>query len=94
LHLFHRVDSEFDDGTWRTILDQFSGMQVLFAMTEVLGWRTLLREAQLALQRAPVAGWVRNRGAFGRCVPGHFSITPTAVGDLPGFLLAPGPQTR
>jgi hypothetical protein len=66
LHLFHRIDTEFTNQQWQSILDRFRGHALLVVATEVIN----LRRALLELRRrrtyahASRAGVIRNRAAF------------------------------
>jgi hypothetical protein len=67
LHLFHRIDTEFTNRQWRTLLRRFRDRTVLVVATEVATLRRILAELR-ALPRtrrtATRAGVIRTAGAF------------------------------
>jgi hypothetical protein len=82
LHLMFRLDTEFDDNAWRTVLGGFRGEPVLF----VPGALVSTREAILMrLRPGRTAGWARTRDSLIRL------WTPTHSHEevAHGFLLAP-----
>lgn len=67
LHLFHRIDTEFDHEQWRRLFQRFRPRRVLLVATEVVGLRRILAELpRLALnrRRATRAGLMRTADAF------------------------------
>lgn len=90
LHLFHRVDTEFTDAQWRTILGRFDG-PVLFAFSELLTPKGVVRELLTRLRGGRKVGWFRTEDAFRAAIPARFSVERLQIGDLPGFLLSDRP---
>jgi hypothetical protein len=90
LHLFHRIDTELDDDTFRGVLARFSRERLLVVATELLGARAVARELRTRLRgNATRAGLVRSRGAFEALwVPTH-EATRVRIHDLHGWLLEP-----
>ena len=91
LHLFHRVDTEFDNQQWRAILGRFAGARVLLIAAEILGPGALLNEIRTRLTRraASRAGWLRNRAGFRTLWRTTHAATPVRFADLDGWLLTP-----
>jgi hypothetical protein len=91
VHLFHRVDTEFDNQQWRAILGRFADVRVLIVATEILGPQALVREMQTYLthRSASRAGWLRNRAAFRTLWRPTHAATPLRFADLDGWLLTP-----
>ena len=88
LHLFNRIDSEFDDDQWHRILSRFAE-PVLMVATEFLGPVGLAREVRDRFKRrATQAGYTRTRGSF-RALFGNRKTEQLQIGDLSGFLLLP-----
>jgi predicted RNA methylase len=91
VHLFHRIDTEFTDDQWRTILRGFQDRRVLVVAAEVLD----LRGAASALYRrartrgATHAGWLRTRAALEALWAGSHDASPIRLHDLDGWLLEP-----
>ncbi len=90
LHLLHRLDTEFSNGDWPAIFARFR-RPMLFVATELLGPRSLLREAATRLRhpQSTHAGWVRTedalRGLWSRTHDDH----RLPHFDLPAYLLTP-----
>jgi len=90
VHLFSRIDQEFSDEAWQSILQRFSGRRILIA-TE--GYHLEWMRKELLLKHtnpnATWAGWLRNRAAFEalwkRTHRSHF----LRLGDLDGWALEP-----
>jgi hypothetical protein len=91
LHLFHRIDTEFDNHQWRAILRQFAAVRVLIVAAETLGAGALFNEmrTRLARRTASRAGWLRNRAAFRTLWRTTHAATPVRFADLDGWLLTP-----
>lgn len=88
LHVFHRVDTEFTDRQWGTILAQFD-RPVLMVMSELLTPRAVVRETITRLRGGKSVGWLRTAAAFRAMVPSRFRIEQVQIADLIGFLLVP-----
>jgi hypothetical protein len=91
LHLFHRVDTEFDNRQWRAIVGRFADLRVLLVAAEILGPRALVNELRTRLTRrtSSRAGWLRNRAAFRALWRTTHAATPARIGDLECWLLTP-----
>jgi hypothetical protein len=91
LHLFHRVDTEFDNRQWRAIMRRFSAVPVLLVAAQILDARALLGEMTARLRRrsASRAGWLRNRAAFRALWRTTHTAAPVRFADLDGWLLTP-----
>ena len=67
LHLFHRIDTEFDHAQFRRVLERFRGLSVLLVATEVIGLRRVLAELRRLprnRRHATRAGLMRTSAAF------------------------------
>ena len=90
VHLFHRIETEFDNRRWREILARFSGQSVVFVAAGQVGLRGALVEvARGLLPRSSRAGWVRTRPAIEALWEPTHSAHPVDVGDLPAWELEP-----
>lgn len=91
LHLFHRVDTEFDNRQWRAIVGRFADARMLVIAAEILGPGALINEIRTRLthRSASRAGWLRNRAAFRTLWRTTHSATPVRITDLEGWLLTP-----
>lgn len=91
LDMFHRIDTEFSDADWRTILQRFAGRRILVVATEVIGGRRALTEVRTARRNPAVtrAGWLRNRPAFERLWAATHDATPLRMHDLYAWDLQP-----
>lgn len=91
LHIFHRIDTELDDGSWRGVFKRFSGQTIIVVATELLGPRQLI--AGLAHRLIPYAstwaGWLRTRRAFENLWRHTHAQTRTTAGPLAAWLLTP-----
>lgn len=88
VHLLHRVDTEFTNSQWRTVLARFQE-PVLLVPSLVLTWRPALRELLLRVRypRATRAGWLRSDSAFRALWRDEFRARDVTVGGAPAFLL-------
>ena len=90
VHLFLRIDTEFDDAALRGVLTRFNGERIVLAATELLGVRALLRETVTWLRGGAVAaGQVRSRGAFEALFADTHASHVVRIHDLDGWLLEP-----
>jgi hypothetical protein len=96
LHLFHRIDTEFDNRQWRAIFTRFAAVPVLLVAAETLDARALLNELRTRLTRrtATRAGWLRNQAAFRSLWRKTHGATPVRFADLDGWLLTPMARGR
>jgi len=91
VHLFHRVDTEFNNQQWRAILRRFAEVRVLLVATEIIRPGALIREMRTRLthRSASRAGWLRNRAAFKVLWSTTHTAIPLRFADLDGWLLTP-----
>jgi len=91
LHMFHRIDTEFTNAQWRTLLRGFADREVLIVATEVIGWGRARDELLKRLRSRHVsrAGWVRNRAAFEALWRPTHEAEPLRFADLDAWLLRP-----
>jgi hypothetical protein len=90
VHLFHRIETEFDDQRWREILARFAREQIVFVAAGQVGLRGAVIEVCRGwLPRASFAGWVRTRAAIEALWEPTHRATPVDVGDLPTWELEP-----
>jgi hypothetical protein len=91
LHLFHRIDTEFDDDQYRAVLERFRAVPVLVVATEVIGLRRAAAELRKRVRprRITHAGYIRTRAAFESLWDPTHSMTPLRLHDLDGWLLEP-----
>ena len=89
-HLFHRVDSELDDGAWRRI---FAGLEqpAVVVATELATLGLVAAELRRRLGRggATRAGWVRTEAGLRRLWREHHVDRSFRAGALHGFILTP-----
>jgi hypothetical protein len=90
LHLFHRIDTEFDNERWQQVFERFAGVPIVFVAAGQVGLRGALAEVRKGrLQGASRAGWVRTRGAIEALWRRTHRGDPVDVGDLPAWELQP-----
>jgi hypothetical protein len=90
LHLFHRIDTEFDNRRWQVVFDRFADRSIVFVAAGQVDLRGALAEVRTGLRRgASRAGWVRTRGAIEALWRHTHSSVPVDVGDLPAWELRP-----
>jgi hypothetical protein len=90
-HLFHRIDTEFTNREWRSILRRFGGEPVLVVATQILDWNGVLVELRRRglRHRATRAGMVRNGSAFESLWRRTHVGAPLELHDLQGWVLSP-----
>jgi hypothetical protein len=87
LHVFHRIDTEFSNRQWRTILPRFR-QPVLLVATELLEVGALLRELRLRLSKtATAAGYIRTEAGFRSFWRRSHRDRKIAIGSHTGFVL-------
>jgi hypothetical protein len=91
LHLFHRIDTEFDNRQWRRIYARFARLPVLVVATEVVDWERIVRAARSRLTQRGLtrAGWIRNRAAFEALWRPTHDSTHLTFNDLEAWALRP-----
>jgi hypothetical protein len=91
LHLFHRVDTELDNGQWRGVYERFSGRTVVLVASEVISAREIPRKLlKLFLNRHMTrTGWIRTRGVFESLWQHTHCSTHVEFADLEGWVLDP-----
>lgn len=95
LHLFHRIDTEFTNRQWRTILRRFRHESILVVATEILDWDRIIGELRQWRHRhgKTRAGLIRNQAAFEALWKRTHDATPLQMHDLSGWLLEPRIRT-
>jgi hypothetical protein len=90
-HLFHRIDTEFSNGTWRKILGRFRQCNVLVVATELIDFARAASELRVGLRNrnATRCGHVRNRAAFEALWRRSHDAERVQVADLHGWVLSP-----
>ena len=91
-HLFHRIDTEFDDATWRGVFGRFRRERVLVVGAGVVDTRAALRARLRSLRpprNATRAGWLRTEAALEALWADTHAAEAVAVADLPGWQLTP-----
>jgi hypothetical protein len=91
VHLLHRVDTEFTNRQWRSLMRRFAHQRVLVAATEIIDLRRAVDEMRMRLRgrNASRAGWIRTRDAFEALWRPTHHATPLSLGDLEGWWLEP-----
>jgi hypothetical protein len=91
LHLFHRIDTEFSNAQWRTVLRNFRDVPVLVGATEIIDLRRALIELARGLRNrnSSRAGWLRNRDSFEALWRTEHAPERLRLGDLDGWMLEP-----
>ena len=90
LHLFHRIDTEFDNQGWQRVFDRFASVPVLFAAAGQVDLRGAFAEWRKGRRPgASRAGWVRTPPAMERLWRRTHNATPVELGDLPCWELEP-----
>lgn len=90
VHIFNRIDTEFTDRDWCTILERFQAQRVLFIATSILSTRSLAREFRArASGRATKAGYARTRRSFEALWSSTHVAERLAIHDLQGWSLEP-----
>ena len=91
IHLFHRIDTEFANATWRDVLRRFADQRILLVATELIDAKRAAFEL-LAGRRNPhvsSAGWIRNRASMERLWAPTHTATRLRMHDLHGWDLQP-----
>lgn len=91
VHLFHRIDTELDNSTWKAVFERFADQRVLF-LTQPASARLLFAELRknLVHRRATKAGFVRNRAALEALWSDtHTATAPFGGGDVVAWALEP-----
>ena len=90
VHLFHRIDTEFDNARWQEVFGRFAGVQILFVAAGEVGVRGALAEVRKGRRPgASRAGWVRTRSAIEALWKRTHVGAMVDVGDLPAWKLRP-----
>jgi hypothetical protein len=90
LHLFHRVETEFDNAQWREIFERFSSASIVFVAAGELDLRGALNEVRKGLRPGHArAGWARTRAAIEALWRRTHEGVPVDAGDLPAWELRP-----
>ncbi len=90
LHLFHRIDTEFDNQHWQGVFERFRGVPILLVAAGQVDLRGALAEVRKGRRAGSSrAGWVRTRGAIEALWRRTHDAVPVDVGDLPAWELSP-----
>jgi hypothetical protein len=91
IHLFHRIDTELDNATWRAVFGRFAGVRILLVATELITARRAAYEVRSRKRNPNVtsAGWIRNRTAMERLWAMTHDATRLRMYDLHAWDLRP-----
>ena len=90
LHLFHRIDTEFENRRWQDVFERFGAVPIVFVAAGQVDLRGALAEVRKGRRRgASRAGWVRTRPAVEALWKQTHTAVPVDVGDLPAWELRP-----
>jgi hypothetical protein len=91
VHLFHRIDTEFDNRQLRGVLDRFAGRRVLVIVTSTVNVREAMREVVYRVRNRNVsrAGWSRSAATFEALWRHTHDARPLTFHDLPAWDLTP-----
>ena len=91
IHLFHRIDTEFDNSVWRDVMRRFAGARILLVATELIDVHRAAHEIRIRRRNPNVsrAGWLRNRVAMERLWSGTHDATRLRMADLHAWDLRP-----
>jgi hypothetical protein len=91
VHLFHRIDTEFDNRQLRSVLRRFADRRVLVIATGAITVPEGLREVVYRLRNRNVsnAGWRRTRATFEALWQRTHHARPLTFHDLPAWDLTP-----
>lgn len=91
MHLFHRIDTELDNGQWRGVFRRFSEETLVVVATSVMPASGIPRELLNALRNrhSTRAGWTRTRAAFESLWRRTHRARHVDFGDLEGWVLEP-----
>jgi hypothetical protein len=90
LHLFHRIDTEFENRQWEEVFERFAAVPIVFVAAGQVGLRGALAEVRKGRRPgASRAGWVRTRPALEALWKRSHTAASVDVGDLPAWELAP-----
>jgi hypothetical protein len=90
LHLFHRIDTEFENRLWQEVFDRFRQEPIVFVAAGQVDLRGALAEVRKGRRPgASRAGWVRTRSAMETLWRRTHDSVPVDVGDLPAWELRP-----
>ena len=89
-HLFHRIDTDLDDGQWREVFRRFGAQTVVVVAAETLGPRECWQQLLGRLARGTSqSGWLRTRDAFESLWARTHRSEPTRFADCDGWVLRP-----
>ena len=91
LHLFHRIDTEFDNRQFRAVLRRFAAVRVLVIATGTITVSEGLREVAYRFRNRNVskAGWRRTRATFDTLWRHTHDARALTFHDLPAWDLRP-----
>jgi hypothetical protein len=92
-HLFHRIDTELDEGSWHQVFARFANASILVVATQVLDLKRFLLELKirpgLRHRRASRAGYIRTRAAFEALWQPTHTAQRLRMNDLEAWALVP-----
>jgi len=90
VHLFHRIDTDLEDGQWREVFRRFVGETVVMVAGDILGPRSAYVQLRGRLTRGTSdAGWLRTRAAFEHFWKDTHASRHARFGDHSGWVLSP-----
>jgi hypothetical protein len=90
VHLFHRIDTEFDDSDLAGVFRRFAACRLVVVPTEILTTKAVARELVNRFRTGMTdAGWVRSRGAFERLWADTHSAQYRSSGVVHAWALTP-----
>jgi hypothetical protein len=91
MHMFHRIDTELDNGQWRGVFDRFANQTIVVVATTVLPAGEIPRELIAAFRnrRLTHAGWTRTSSAFESLWGETHRSAKIDFVDLKGWVLDP-----
>jgi hypothetical protein len=92
LHLFHRIDTEFDDAGWRAVFERFRDARVLVVPGGVINVRRAVHELRTyrgRRRRQTRAGWLRTRASLESLWARTHTHARLQVHDLDAWSLTP-----
>jgi hypothetical protein len=93
VHLFHRIETEFDNREWRQIFERFGRAEILVVAADFLDVRGLLAELRnrpvLKGRRVTRAGFIRTRAAVEVLWRSTHTAQPLRMHDLDAWALTP-----
>jgi hypothetical protein len=91
VHLFHRIDTEFDNRQWRDVYERFADRTIVMVATEVVSGSEIPHRLWTSFRHrgATRAGWSRTAAAFEALWRRTHRSTYVDLRDLEGWVLDP-----